>query len=413
MNSELGTVNSELKFKVRSSKFAVPLFALGLLLVAALAWRAATDSVDFPIYHHAGAQVLAGDFELYPAEVYDGRPVGGHGFRYAPVWALLFVPFALLPLPVAAGIFYAVKVAAIVALAVFLGRHATANTSAGKLVGLMLLATGGYLLEELRGGNLQLLVIAGVVYATMRAASGAVAIPALIFGLAIAAKVTPAAFVVYVAVRHGVRHFVASAVVLSVVLAAPAMVWGSDQNTYLLTGFANYSRTSLETPENARNFSIRGWLSRVLPGSLRPSLEGIWAAVVCVFAVALFAALRRPWTLPRGQLEIALLLTLMPLLSPHSQRIYFTALSAAILLIGAAVPRATPTWALCRAALWICGIASTLLPLVLSSRSLSLRYMDAFPYTLSAAVLAVTLFVVLRGELSKIRPQCRACSRSS
>lgn len=375
-------------------------WVLASVLLAALGWRAATDSVDFPIYHHAGSQVLAGDFELYPSEVYDGRPVGGHGFRYAPVWALLFVPFALLPLPLAAGIFYAVKVAAIVALALLLARHATANTSGGKLLGLMLLATGGYLLEELRGGNLQLLVIAGVVYATMRAASGAIAVPALIFGLAIAAKVTPAAFVAYVALRHGVRHFVAAAAVLSVVLAGPAMVWGIEQNAHLLTGFANYSRTSLETPDNARNFSIRGWLSKVLPPTMRPSLDGIWAGVVGVLALAVFARLRRPWTLPRGQLELALLLTLMPLLSPHSQRIYFTALSAAVLLMGAAVPREVPLWwRVCRPVLWFAGVVSTLLPLLLSSRSLSLRYMDLFPYTLSAAVFAAMLFVALRHAL--------------
>ena len=79
--------------------------AIGLVILVLamgmLAWRASNDSVDFPIYHYAGRQILSGDYELYPSELYDGREVGGHGFRYAPAVAFLFVPFALLPLQLA------------------------------------------------------------------------------------------------------------------------------------------------------------------------------------------------------------------------------------------------------------------------------------------------------------------------
>ena len=371
-------------------------WALAALLLVLVGWRSATGSVDFPMYHSAGARVLAGDFELYPAEVYDGRPVGGHGFRYAPVWALIFAPFALLPLPVAAGLFYVIKVAALIALAIFLARQASTTTAPAKLLGLMLLVTGGYLIEELRGGNLQLLVMAGIVYATSLAARGAVVLPAVILGLAVAAKITPLAFLAYVTLRHGVRHLVAAAIVIGALAMGPMLVWGSQHNARLLTGFTNYSLTSLETPDNARNFSIRGWLSRVLSGAARSSLEWIWLGIVVVLAAIVLVYTRQPWTLPRGQLELALLLTLMPLLSPHSQRIYFTALCTAVLLLGAVVPRNAPEWRLCRAALWAVGLTSTLLPLVLSSRSLSLRYMDFFPYTASAALLALALMVVLQ-----------------
>lgn len=87
--------------------------ALGLVLVALIALglgavrKQVRDGNDFPIYWQAARDLLAG---RSPYDVGSGL----HGYVYLPWFALLLVPFALLPLPVAAAGWYAVNVACLV-----------------------------------------------------------------------------------------------------------------------------------------------------------------------------------------------------------------------------------------------------------------------------------------------------------
>ena len=43
--------------------------AVLLVLLVLLAREAATRSIDFPVYHRAARNVIAGHYELYPAEL--------------------------------------------------------------------------------------------------------------------------------------------------------------------------------------------------------------------------------------------------------------------------------------------------------------------------------------------------------
>src|SRR4051794_35844972 len=128
------------------------LLAGGLILLA-FGVVCATHSVDFPVYHRAAVEMLHGNYELYPAAVYTGGTVPSHGFRYAPAIAFLFLPFALLPLPLAAFLFFALKVGAFVYVSTVIGRHAGLPASDRTLAWVALIAVGGYAVEEFRYGN--------------------------------------------------------------------------------------------------------------------------------------------------------------------------------------------------------------------------------------------------------------------
>ena len=98
--------------------------AVLLVFLALLAREAATQSIDFPVYHRAARQVIARHYEFYPAEAYRGTPGPSQGFRYLPAIAFLFVPLGWLPLEFAALAFFALKLAAVWYVEATIARHA-------------------------------------------------------------------------------------------------------------------------------------------------------------------------------------------------------------------------------------------------------------------------------------------------
>ena len=117
--------------KVRASTVSVTVIwlqrvglAVVFILLALLAREAATRSIDFPVYHRAARQVIAGHYEFYPVEAYGGTPGPSQGFRYVPAIAFLFVPVGWLPLELAALAFFALKLAAAWYVGATVGRHA-------------------------------------------------------------------------------------------------------------------------------------------------------------------------------------------------------------------------------------------------------------------------------------------------
>ncbi len=163
-----------------------------LLIVLALVVRdAATRSIDFPVYHRAARQVIAGHYEFYPAEAYAGTPGPSQGFRYLPAIAFLFVPFGWLPLEVSALAFFALKLAAVWYVGATVTRHTGLSEGRRPVFLIALLIVAGYLVEELRFGNVHFLVVTLMVFAYDRAEAGAVLLPASALAVAIAIELTP------------------------------------------------------------------------------------------------------------------------------------------------------------------------------------------------------------------------------
>jgi glycosyl transferase family 87 len=372
-------------------------WAVLALLLIGLAWRSASDSVDFPVYHQAGRQVLAGDYEIYPAGLYDNVPVSTHGFRYVPALALLFVPFALLPLEAAALLFFALKTAAFVHTFAVVARRLAMPGDCRTLMAISIVVTGGYLVEDFRGGNVQFLIVYLLVLAFDRAERGRVAGPAIALALASAAKVTPLLLAGYLTLRRGPAILVSTVCLIAFLLIAPAVVWGWDHNVHLLRGYARYSAISVQSAELGRNYSLRGVLLRYRPfGISDETASTIWLATVAAAAFAGVMLVRMRGTRSfTPDLELAVILTAIPLLSPHTQRIYFSALAVPVGILAGLLKRdALPFRAGVVTALATTLGASTILPLALGGKRLSRMYLDFSPYSFATLFLLIVLTVV-------------------
>jgi hypothetical protein len=371
--------------------------AAGGLLLLAFGVVCATRSVDFPVYHRVAVQMLGGNYELYPTEVYTGGGVPPHGFRYAPAVAFLFLPFGLLPLSAAAFCFVALKVAALVYVSAVVARHAGLTASNRALsISVALLAVGGYLVEEFRYGNFHFFAVALMVAAFDAAESGGVLAPAAALAVAIATKLTPILLLPYLALRRRFAVCAATAGVLLVLAALPIAIVGYDMNVHLLDGFARYAVQKIGEDDN---YSLRGVLLHyVAPAYGAQTTTAIWVASLVIGGLAVAAVLRRPSSSRTIRLlEFSIVLTAMLLASPHTQRRYFVALYVPVLALLALsmIPPVRPAEArTARFAVGAIAATGTVLPLVFAGRRLALAYEAGSPYFFGTLVLFVALLYI-------------------
>jgi hypothetical protein len=385
---------------LRIAAVAVLLLAFGVF--------SARRSIDFPLYHQAASKLLQGDENLYPALAGAG-PVSGHGFRYAPVLALLFVPLALMPVPVAAFLFFCLKIPAFIYMWRVVLRRIAPPPPHGRLVLLSVLVTGGYLAEEFRNGNLHFFVIALMVLAFDLAERGRVAIPAGALALAIAAKLLPAVLLAYFVIRRRFAVSLATLAALAALAVAPAAVVGWDDNARLTRTFLRYAVMKID--EQA-NHSLRGTLFRHLahndaddprnPDSNvvdlpEAAVSTIWMGLSVIGGVMLLGALwRDPPNEESRMLDLSLVIAAIVIGAPHTQRIHFSSLLFPVATL-VAIIRTHPAGSgipLARAALWTVGIIGTLLPLVLSTRRWAVAVEALSVQFLAALLLGTALFAL-------------------
>jgi Glycosyltransferase family 87 len=207
--------------------------ALALVGVVVLSYLAALRSVDFPVYHYAARNMLSRTGPMYGPQSGIGWP---QVYRYPPLFLLLFIPFALLPLRIAAIIWATLKFAA-------LGLLARGLFSRLRIYGhgfqfLSLLPALPYLAVEFHYGNVQFFVFAliGVGFLLLEQRPF---LAAFTLALAISIKVWPLFFVPYLVARK--RTAVAGlAVALTVLLTLlPAAYFGWHTNASLLHQWAH------------------------------------------------------------------------------------------------------------------------------------------------------------------------------
>ena len=349
----------------------------------------ATHSVDFPVYHRAAAQIVRGDYEIYPTAVYGAGVVPPHGFRYAPAIAFLFVPFGLLPLEAATFLFFTLKVGAVVYVGSVVARHAGSSTSTRTLMLASLLLAAGYVLEEFRYGNFHFFSIALMVFAFDSAGSGRVVRPAVALGIAIATKLTPVLLLAYFAWRRRFALCVVTLVVLVIIAILPAFVVGHRMNTHLLVGFAKYA---LQKIDEGDNYSVRGLILHT--GLSSGAVTWVWLLTVLAGTVVVVVALWPEPVAPATRLlEFCVVVIAMLLASPHTQRRYFIAvfvpMMALLALMGGDWD--LPEAGLIRVALAMTAAIGTVLPLLFAGRRLAMLYQAYSPHFLGALVMLVAL----------------------
>jgi alpha-1,2-mannosyltransferase len=236
--------------------------------------------IDLGIYRDGGEAVLRG------AHLYDLRFPGALAFTYPPLSALLFTALTPLSMGVLEPLVTGASLLLLPLMLAFALRLTPldASLSRDRAIRLALLASAVAVWLEpvwttLRYGQVDLLIGALIFYDLSRPDGSRFKGAGL--GLAVALKLTPGIFVVYLLLTRRVR---AAAVSLSVFLATLALGFAlipGDSSAYWGGAFINSSRVG--RIENAANQSLRGAYARLLHSV---NVELLWLCTVAVVALA-------------------------------------------------------------------------------------------------------------------------------
>jgi len=285
--------------------------AFAALLAFVFVARASTRMPDFEVYWHAAARASAAE-PLYRED--DGH----YQLKYLPGFAVLALPLGWLPLGAAKAAWFAGSALLLVAvLAMSLALLPDRRKPAWLLVTLTLIVMAKFYGHELVLGQVNLLLAAlalAAVHLLIRhhgAAAGAL--------IAIAVVVKPYAVILvpWLIARRARAAVIASTVGIAAAIALPAVIYGAAATVALhLDWWHTVTASTGPNLLNADNVSLAAMFAKWLgPGD--PAAALAFASSLLLVAAAAFVVLRgRHVGQPHG-LEAALLLMIMPLLSPQ------------------------------------------------------------------------------------------------
>lgn len=379
----------------------------GLLLIAVLAGGVFVSfpAADFSVYYSAAKQLIHHDYDLYRQ--------GGLAFRYAPVVAFAFVPISILPPRAAASLWYLLKIGALVAIAgMVMKLLAHDRKRLWKILGLSVLITAGYLVEEFRTGNIHFLILFLIVLAFFLVERGRIVLPSFLLAAAICVKVTPLLFLPYFALMRRWKLCLFCVLWIIVLVLGPGFLIGWEKNIDLAK---HWTETALARTDEPVNHSLKGVLfkylgekpplaenekyPRVNVFDLRPeAITAIWILASALFLVLLAGAiLRRCGGGECAVLQYALLAVSVLLLSPHDSRIYFSILFFPCAVIAAYVDKhpGSEYRSFLFAVLGVSFAFNTFLPAVMPGKKASLAYETLSPYFFSALIVWIALFILV------------------
>jgi hypothetical protein len=296
-------------------------------LVAAFSTRVSRKMPDFEVYHTAGARALAGE-PLYRAE--DGH----FQFKYLPAFAILATPLAKAPLAAAKGVWFAFSaVLMLVLLGLSLRAMPEVRRPPAVLVIVTFLAMAKFYAHELVLGQVNLLFAVLVVLALVWMRAGREAPAGLLLALAVVVKPYAAIFVPWLFTRRHRGALAAMAAVLVVLLLLPAARYGWDGNLRLLGDWwQTVTSTTAPNLTNQDNVSLSAMFTKWLgANSPAPILAAVTGAILLALTGVVIAG--RGKLTVTDTLEGALLLLLIPLLSPQGWDYVFLIGTPAVMLL--------------------------------------------------------------------------------
>ena len=300
------------------------LLAVALSVVYTL--RLTDELIDFKVYWTAAGRALGAE-PLYRVE--DGHYL----FKYLPAFAVLAAPISFLSLPVAQAMWFGVSVAMLPTLLVLsLRLLPERRRPAWFVVTIMVVAMGKFLGHEIELGQVNLLFAVLIVLAMLALGRDRPGIAAALCVCAVVVKPYAVLFLPWVAWRGGWRAAVSAAVGMLIVLAAPLGVYGFSGTVELHHAWWLTVTTStapnLLNPDNVSIAALAAkWIGIGSQASLVAAAVSVLLLAVAVFVVARGGGMARP-----EALEGALLLTLIPLLSPQGWDYVFLVSTPAIAL---------------------------------------------------------------------------------
>lgn len=208
--------------------FRLLLVVVALFLVIVVS-KPATQSIDFLVYYHAARVLMDGHGALYGPQSGIGWP---QIFRYPPLFLVVFLPIALLPLKTAVVLWLALKCAVLY----FLLRALAIQIEFPRTGWWWLIPVcvcGGFIMQEFRFGNVQFLIFTLVASALWNIRQRPVS-SAFALALAVSLKVWPLFFLPYLAARRHLRVAALTAGFVIGLTLLPSVHFGWRGNIALL-----------------------------------------------------------------------------------------------------------------------------------------------------------------------------------
>jgi Glycosyltransferase family 87 len=289
------------------------LWPLALAVVAVLIFdvRIRRDMDDFDVYRVAAGRALASE-PLYREE--DGH----YKFKYLPAFAIMMAPFTGLEPQTAKALWFAVSVgllAAFVRWSVYALPDRRRSERALMVVAVVLMAK--FYGHELTLGQSNILLGTVLVTALLAVKAGRSLVAGALFGLAVFVKPYAIILLPWVAFSCGLAAALVSGGVVLAGLLLPVATYGWTGNLDLLSAwYRTVTSSTASTLVGGDNISLAGmwgkWLGAGAPATILATVSGLG---MLGLAVAIW--FRRRAVAAPDYLEVALLMLLVPLLSPQ------------------------------------------------------------------------------------------------
>jgi hypothetical protein len=302
--------------------------AFALILISTIyVFRIAERMPDFAVYHRAGTRALAAA-PLYRSE--DGH----YQFKYLPAFAVASIPVGALPERAAKAAWFAGSVILlglllVLSLSIVPERRLRPAILAGATFVLLL----KFYAHELELGQVNILMALFVVAAARAMRVGSEALAGFLIAGAIVVKPYAVLFLPYLLARGKVASIATASAGMIAALLIPAVVYGFDGNLRLLGDWwTTVTTTTAPNLLDFNNVSAMSVFTRMLgPGRTADMLALLLVAAVLTSAALVFVK-RRGLLFPEG-LEVALLLTTMPIISPQGWDYVFLLATPAVMYL--------------------------------------------------------------------------------
>ena len=364
-----------------------------LVVAAVIAYtgRVRHEMVDFAVYRTAGARAVEAA-PLFRAD--DGH----YQFKYFPAFALAMIPFALLPTEAAKAIWFGLSVALLAVLVrmsvqILPERRAPER----RLIWLAVLLMAKFYAHELNLGQTNILLGVLLVGALAAVEHRRGMWAGILVGAGVFVKPYALILAPWLVFTAGAKGMAAFAVTLALGLLLPAGLYGWTGN---LGQLADWYRTVTDTtapnllaPENVSLATM--WAKWLGPGADVSLLATITAAAAVMVAAA--AWLWRREVRQPAYLEFALLMLLVPLISPQGwDYVFLLATPAAVCLADRFAAMDRPWQVLTATA--FAFMSFTIYDLL--GRALYVRLMALSVVSVAALALLVSLVLVRQRRLA-------------
>ena len=356
--------------------------ALAVVAVLVFDVRVGRNMVDFGVYRVAAGRALASE-PLY-------REQDGHyKFKYLPAFAIAMAPFAGLEPQTAKALWFAMSVgllAAFVRWSVYALPDRRRSERALMVLAVVLMAK--FYGHELTLGQSNILLGTVLVTALLAVEAGRSLVAGALFGLAVFVKPYAIILLPWVAFSCGLAGALVSGGVVLAGLLLPAATYGWSGNLDLLSAwYRTVTGSTASTLVGGDNISLAGmwgkWLGAGAPATILATVSGLG---MLGLAVAIW--LRRRAVAAPDYLEVALLMLLVPLLSPQGWDYVLLLATPAVVCLVDRWGDLGPAWrGLVAASLATMGL--TLYDVM--GRSLYARFMELSFVSVCAILVAVSL----------------------